>query len=276
MIVVPGPVIIFAGAAQCSIPFSNSVGSVNLSAMMRFGQTENGVQVSISNRAHRVNVDDMGGTQGAPAELIYLGSSAAIRGVLVDYGSPNSNSGVAEALMGMARGLRKISGDVHSTLEGEIAAPGTPLFEYGYGYCLLLVGKGMSYFFPRCELATSPREWNVSSLERKTSFTMNAYEVPVVSGTTHKGRCLYLANPTVSNGRQVDYTSCRTTAYGLAGSLSGGGNDPLPLTGDGTPMINDGNVTPISDDYPVYTAGDNGGDDSGGDSGGDGTEGGAT
>lgn len=216
MIIVPGPVALYAGGAECNVA-GGAQGSVSLADMVRLGQTENGVQVSISNRAHRVNVDDMGGSQGAPAELIYLGSSASIRGVIVDYGEPNAaavGNGVKQALWGIARGLRFIDNDGNKGDEdGEIAAPGTPLFEYGYGFSLLLVGSSLSYYFPRCELATAPREWNVSSLERKTSFTANAYEVPVVSNNSYDGRCLYMLNPTLTGNVSSSYTSCRTTTH---------------------------------------------------------------
>lgn len=218
MILVPGPVQLYAGAAICRIP-SSGLGSVDLKSMARLGQTENGVQISISNKAHRVNVDDMGGTSGAPADLIYLGSSASIRGVLVDYGEPNSSAVTAtvrEALWGIARGLRFVSGDTHGTEEGDVAAPGTPLFEYGYGFSLFFIGIGASYYFPRCEFSSSPREWNVSSLERKTSFTATAYEVPTESGSSSSyasGRCLYVLNPAASGASSLSYTSCRTTSH---------------------------------------------------------------
>lgn len=223
MIIVPGPVQILAGGAICNA--DEGIPSVDMTKMTRLGQTENGVQISISNKAHRVNVDDMGGTQGAPAELIYLGSSASMRGVMVDYGNPNSaqiNDKVLKALWGISRGLRYVDGDTHSTREGDISAPGTPLFEYGYGFSMFFVGVGMSYYFPRCEFSSQPREWNVSSLERKTSFNATAYEIPVKSSpgaASADARMLYVVNPSISgmldgNTNSTWYATCRTTTHG--------------------------------------------------------------
>lgn len=211
MIIVPGPVQLWVGAATCS-SLSDQF-SVDMSGMTRLGQTENGVQVSISNRAHRVNVDDMGGTQGAPAELINLGSSASIRGVMVDYGPPNSAANdVKKKIWEIARGLRDPWAT--GTIEGDIAAPGTPLFEFGYGFSFFLIGVGSSYFFPKCEFASQPREWNVSSLERKTSFTCTAYEINYNSaayGTI--ARILYFENPEVTNASDIEYASCRSSIH---------------------------------------------------------------
>lgn len=213
MIIVPGPVQLWAGGAICKV--SGSSGSVDLSSMERLGQTENGVQISISNRAHRVNVDDMGGTSGAPAELINLGASASIRGVMVDYGPPNAatDSDAKRMLWAIARGLRYPWATDGIEQEGDIAAPGTPLFEFGYGFSFFLIGVGASYYFPRCEFASAPREWNVSSTERKTSFTCTAYEIPVINNGANAGRILYYDSPSVENGTGISYVSCRTTSH---------------------------------------------------------------
>lgn len=230
MIIVPGPVQIYVKSAECDAT-ANGGYTITLSGWTRLGQTESGVNVSISNRAHRVNVDDMGGTQGAPADLIYLGSSASIRGTLVDYGDPNAttvSTATKKALYGIARGLRYVEADsaIDSTaFEGDISAPGTPLFEYGYGFALFLSGVGCTYLFPKCEFASNPREWNVSSLERRTTFTITAYEVPVRIGANasdgYDGRRLYYEHVTAS-GQEGSYTSCRTTIQGTIDDSNSG------------------------------------------------------
>lgn len=223
MIIIPGPVQIHVGNAICT-SFGGTP-TVSLADMKRLGQTENGVQISISNKAHRVNVDDMGGSQGAPAELIYLGSSASIRGVLVDYGDPHAdgiNEDARKMLWGIGRGLRYVDNDPHSAKEGDISAPGTPLFEYGYGFSMLFIGVGMSYFFPKCEFSSQPREWNVSGLERKTSFNATAYEIVCKDSmsaeitSANDKRLLYITNPTLEGGSSADsitYSTCRTTTH---------------------------------------------------------------
>lgn len=217
MIIVPGPVQVYAGSAICKAPSNSDTYNISDLGLVRLGQTEAGVNVSISNRAHRVNVDDMGGAQGSPADLIYLGSSAAIRGTLVDYGDPSGNSvsaSVKKALWGISRGLRITEADnaLNSTVfEGDIVAPGTPLFDSGYGFSLLLVGVKVVYLFPKCEFASNPREWNVSSMERRTSFTVSAYEIPVVGAANDFRRLYYNAiSGTVGSNA---YDSCRTTIH---------------------------------------------------------------
>ncbi len=160
IICVDGPAHIYIGAANCGAPPA-AVADVKATASKELGITETGVQVSIQNMTHRVNSDDMGGSEGNPTELLFMGAQASIRGVLVKYNS----LAVADILTGL----------FGMTNEGDLILPGTPVFSSGHGCCLFVEGFASAFYFPRCEMTSQPREFNVSTTERKTSFGFTAY-----------------------------------------------------------------------------------------------------
>lgn len=157
IICVDGPAHLYLGPASCGNPPSAWIGNDSV----ELGFTETGVQVSIQNMTHRVNSDDMGGSEGNPAELLFMGAQASIRGVLVKY-NPDS---VADILTGL----------FNMTNEGDLILPGTPVFASNHGCSLVIQGFAASYYFPRCEMTSQPREFNISTTERKTSFGFTAY-----------------------------------------------------------------------------------------------------
>lgn len=135
------------------------------------GITESGVQISVTNSMQRVNADAYGGSEGTPAEFVMMGATAVVRAVLVRY-SP-SHIALGHAINGCFSGV-----------EGETFIPGTPYFASNNGFSLLVLGTFARWFFPKCEMATQPREFNVSTTERKTSVSFNAYPVFVNGPTT--------------------------------------------------------------------------------------------
>lgn len=153
---VDGPAHLYVGEQDC-----NATGVAN--ATNELGITENGVQISINTLTHRVNSDDMGGAEGNPAELIVMGANATIRGVMVKYNE-------ATAFGVMTSGL-------YNTTEGSLVLPGTPFFAGNYGFSLKIQGFRQWYYFPKCEMASQPREFNLSTTERKTSFSILAYPI---------------------------------------------------------------------------------------------------
>lgn len=158
---IDGPAVLYYCAQSCgdvTWPVS--------SALNMLGITESGVSVSFSTNMHRVTSDDLGGGEGAPAELLFMGAQASVRGTLVKWGT----------------GFSSICSGLNASAEGMIPRPGTPYFGNKYGFGIVIKGYRISYFFPRCDLASQPREWNISSLERKMSLNINAYPV-VVSET---------------------------------------------------------------------------------------------
>ena len=158
IIQVEGPALLYVGAANytgTNIPTENS-------GMTQLGVTESGVSVSISNLTHRVNSDDCGGSEGNPAEILSMGSQATIRGSLVKYNG-NAVSSVMSGFYGDA--------------EGSTVLPGTPVFASNRGFSLFISGYAVTYYFPKCEFASQPREFNLSTTEKKTSFGITAYPV---------------------------------------------------------------------------------------------------
>lgn len=152
---VDGPATIYVGSHDCT---------ATAYALMTnaLGVTESGVQISYNTKTHRVNCDDMGGSEGDPAELLVMGGQATIRGVMVK---------VNESV------LADLRSGLYNTAEGSLPIPGTPLFAGGFGFGVTIVGAVTGYYFPKCELASQPREWNVSSQETKTSFSFTAYPI---------------------------------------------------------------------------------------------------
>lgn len=158
-IFVDGPATLFIGAQNCSATAYTAVPT----QAKELGITESGVQCSVNTLTHRVNSDDCGGSEGNPADLLIMGSTGTVRGTLVKYN--------ATAFPELLAGLYGVG------TEGQTRLPGTAIFSNNYGFGLWVVGYGKTLYFPKCEFATSPREFNISSTERKTSFTINAYPV---------------------------------------------------------------------------------------------------
>ena len=191
IIQVEGPALLYVSAAN----LEGAIPSVDLTGWTQLGVTESGVNVSISNLTHRVNSDDCGGSEGNPAEILSMGSQATIRGSLVKY---NANA------------VSSIMSGFYGDAEGSTVLPGTPVFASGRGFSLYISGYAVTYYFPKCEFASQPREFNLSTTEKKTSFGITAY--PVMCGNN-----LYLYGKT-SNGSGA-ITPCAPDAYG--GSWSG-------------------------------------------------------
>lgn len=157
-IYVDGPAAILFGNADCSAStFASYSGATEL------GITDNGVQVSINTLTHRVNSDDEGGSEGNPAEILIMGALANIRGTLVKY-----NPAAWDDLISGING-------------GVFSLPGTPMFAGGYGFGFWVVGRNTSLYFPKSEMATTPREFNFSTTERRTTFGVTAYPVRYTS-----------------------------------------------------------------------------------------------
>lgn len=185
---VDGPARIFVGPVDCT--FMGQQGGSEL------GITENGVQVSINQLTHRVNSDDMGGAEGNPADILIMGTSATIRGVIVKY--PNNLQTIGQVFNGLAY-----------MGEGWTVLPGTPLFAGGFGFSLWLLGYTTFFYFPKCELASQPREFNISTTERKTSFAFTAQplHLPWGSALYASGNAKYFSPP----------VHCANGAYGYYG-----------------------------------------------------------
>lgn len=186
IICVDGPAHIYIGAHNCGGPPQTLIGSGD----KELGITESGVQVSIQNMTHRVNSDDMGGSEGNPAELLFMGAQASIKGVLVKY-NPASVADILTGLYGMAN-------------EGDLILPGTPVFASNHGCSLIIQGFATTFYFPRCEMTSQPREFNVSTTERKTSFGFTAYPSYKTDNNTTVPYLFYK----VSGGAGAGYEPC--------------------------------------------------------------------
>lgn len=173
-IFVDGPARLYIGPQACLATEYADFGSNNM-----IGYTESGLQVSINYLTHRVNSDDCGGGEGNPAEMLVMGATATIRGTMVKYETTAINSLMA---------------GLYGAAEGSVKLPGTPVFAGGYGFAFWAVGVNGSFYFPKCEWASAPREFNISTTERKTSFTVNAY--PVVPSNCNAA--LYYKGPGVT------------------------------------------------------------------------------
>lgn len=165
VIYVDGPAKLYIGEANCNATAFVAPGATDRA----LGFTENGLQVSVNTLTHRVNSDDCGGAEGNPAEILIMGAQGTIRGVMVKY----YEDAFADLMSGVFEGSEMIG--IPTPL------PGTAVFANGYGCSVWAVGKNITYWFPKCEFASQPREFNISTTERKTSFTINAY--PVLNAT---------------------------------------------------------------------------------------------
>lgn len=195
---VDGPARLYAGDLDC-----HWTGTFESLHMKELGITENGVQVSVNQLTHRVNSDDMGGAEGNPAEILIMGSTATIRGVIVKYPSDRTRLG-------------QIFSGIGGIGEGWTWLPGSPLFAGGGGFSFLIWGYTTYFYFPRCEMVTQPREFNISTTERKTSFAIQALPIHDSWGSAlyETGPAYYLEPPLqCENGIGGEY-------YGHGGSVS--------------------------------------------------------
>ena len=123
----------------------------------------------------------MGGGEGNPAEILIMGAQGQIRGTLVKY----NPAAWADLISGLNGGVG-------------FGLPGTPLFAGGYAFSFWVVGTNSTLWFPMCEIASTPREFNFSTTERKTSFGVTAYPVKYtveVSGLNVCTQSLYFMGP---------------------------------------------------------------------------------
>lgn len=157
---IDGPAALFGGAAVCKV--SNHTYQAHSGSPI--GLTDNGVTISYQAMTHRISGDEYGGNEGMPAEQLILGGQATIRTTIVKWGD-----NVGGYLMTGANTI---------ATPGEVPRVGSPYFYGGYGFSFWVVGAGgVGYYFPKCELATQPKTWNVSSTERRMDITITAYNV---------------------------------------------------------------------------------------------------
>lgn len=184
MIFIEGPAILFYGASFCEDlgENNNTEQTFVQKTPTCLGITESGVQIAINNLTTPVNTDDMGGTEGFPAEIINMAATANIRGVLVDYNAHyagnNQSQGQQSSTFWKAVN-RNLERGIYSASGSSNTSPpiGSSYFGDNYGFSLRISGTTSSYVFPRCSLLDSPREFNLSTGAKKTSFTFTAYPI---------------------------------------------------------------------------------------------------
>jgi hypothetical protein len=169
--IIEGPATIYFGAGNCTADgYTTIVTDGNTANAKLLGVTETGVTISTQLMTHRVSSDEYGGTEGPPAELLTLGATATIQGTLVKWG--------ADAFAELKAGLRGVT-------PGHIPWPAQGVYSGNYFYAFWVVGFVNSYYFPRCNLASQPREWQISVLERRMNLNINAEAVNIFSDTPH-------------------------------------------------------------------------------------------
>ena len=166
MIVIEGPAVLYYGAASCDDPLVDAYTFTN-----KLGITESGIQISIQNAIMPVNTDDMGGTEGFPAEYINMSTTGSIRGTLIDYNAGVSGDGWKTIADNLEIGCLNFSGG------GKTPSIGKSYFGDSYGFSFMIKGNSASYVFPRCSLLDAPREFTLSTGVKKTTFTITAYPV---------------------------------------------------------------------------------------------------
>lgn len=173
MIFIEGPAILYYGDAFCSELDSDDLKPSNPANINRkLGITESGVNIAINNQTQPVHTDDMGGPEGFPAEILNMAATASIRGVLVDYAAGETGTGWKTVAQRLELGISSGTGT-----QGTTPLIGSSYFGDNYGFSLKIVGRTSSYVFPRCSLLESPREFNLSTGAKKTSFTFTAYPI---------------------------------------------------------------------------------------------------
>lgn len=184
---IDGPSEIYFGATQCDATAYASPDDADVDTYL-LGETESGVTISYATNMHRISMDRYGGGEGVPAEMLIMSGQASVRGVIVGWGykkgSATASVDTWQAFRAMAAGAyQDPTGQVTATVDksrlGSSPLPGTPYFGDGYGFSLWVVGRNKSYLFPKCDCASQPREWNISSLEKKMSLNVTAYPIPV-------------------------------------------------------------------------------------------------
>ena len=168
---IDGPTVIYYGQQNCdatdyiSPTSSYTVGASSFQYGTLLGFTDGGASISYQLMTHRINGDEYGGNEGMPAELLILGGTASIRAQIVKW-APNAFN-------------QLITGANAMSSMGEIPRLGAPYFtgKYGYSFWVFAKNEGKAYYFPKCELATQPKQWNISSLERRFDLNVLAYNV---------------------------------------------------------------------------------------------------
>lgn len=188
---VDGPAVIYYGEQDCSAAQYMNVG--NLSGKL-LGFTDGGVAISYQTMTHRINGDEYGGSEGMPAEQLILGGQASIRATIVKW-----ETGAFEDLMCGANAM--------VPEDGTIPCLGKPYFSSQYGFSFWVIGLSQKdgYYFPKCELASQPRQWNVSSLERRMSLSVQAYSI--LSESQQAAVTFFTGTDDVN----VDYQDCAAT-----------------------------------------------------------------
>ena len=168
---IDGPAAIYFGEQNCSAsgyisPNDESTANVKYGTLL--GYTDGGASISYQTMTHRINGDEYGGSEGMAAEQLILGGQATIRSLIVKW-----NVGAFQQIMTGANYLNN---------DGMIPPIGTAYFGSKLGFSFWVLGRGQGsanpgkgYYFPKCELATQPRQWNVSSLERRMELNVLAY-----------------------------------------------------------------------------------------------------
>lgn len=188
---VDGPAALYCGPAKCGatdyVPYASG---------FLVGLTDGGVTISYQTITHRINGDEYGGAEGMPAELLILGGMASIRTTIVKWAENGFKRLIA--------GANLVADD------GQIPALASPYFSDNYGFAFWVVGKGLSYYFPKCELATQPRTWNISSLERRMDLSIqalcifNATNESSGSGYTRRGEAITFFKGTETASFEAD------------------------------------------------------------------------
>lgn len=132
MIFIEGPAIIYYGPNLCSFTLGSTTANL--------GITESGVQISINNQTVPVHTDDMGGTEGFPAEIINLSATASIRGVLVDYEAGSTGTGWRSISQKLELGVNKTVTSTSQTPD-----IGSSYFGDNYGFSLRIDGRSVTY-----------------------------------------------------------------------------------------------------------------------------------
>ncbi len=182
--IIEGPATIYYGAGDCNalaykkiVTGADATSAAEVNANI-LGVTETGVTISSQLMTHRISTDDYGGTEGPPAELLILGGTASIQGTLVKWGKT--------AFEDLKAGLRNVTpGHIPWPAHGVFGNNGDHL------YAFWVVGSKRAFYFPKCELATQPREWQISVLERRMNLNITAYAANIFSSSSQNPHIFY-------------------------------------------------------------------------------------
>lgn len=173
--VIDGPATIWYGAPDCNASNYRKTYEDSTYNATLVGITESGVSVSTQLMTHRLNSDEYGGPEGPPADILTLGATASIQGTLVKWNNA--------AYFALQAGLR-------GATPGRAPWPGVGIYsggntKQGYAWSFWIVGSKCAYYFPKCELASQPKEWNISALERRMNLNITAYAVGIFGASPH-------------------------------------------------------------------------------------------